>query len=192
MTRLHWVRHGPTHATVMLGWTDRPADLSDTAAVARLDAALPRPALVISSDLIRARATADALAHGRQRLPHDPRLREIHFGAWEERSFAAIEAGTPARIRAFWENAGPVRAPGGESWNELRARVTAAVADLVSRHPGEDVIIVAHFGPILVGLQTALGLDVQQAFAHRIEPLSITTTHLGPLGWTAGQVNYRA
>lgn len=39
--RLWWVRHGPTHAKTFIGWTDRPADLSDTAALARLAAFLP-------------------------------------------------------------------------------------------------------------------------------------------------------
>ncbi|MCX8953857.1 histidine phosphatase family protein, partial [Ruegeria sp. NA] len=36
MTRLHLVRHGPTHAKTMVGWSDLPADLSDTAALRRL------------------------------------------------------------------------------------------------------------------------------------------------------------
>ena len=61
ITRFHLVRHGPTHAKSMVGWSDLPADLSDTAALARLEAALPREAVVISSDLIRAVATADAI-----------------------------------------------------------------------------------------------------------------------------------
>ncbi|WP_145109946.1 histidine phosphatase family protein [Cereibacter sediminicola] len=189
MTRLHWVRHGPTHATVMLGWTDRPADLSDREAVARLDAALPRKALLVSSDLSRASRTADLLGNGRFRLPHDPRLREIHFGAWEDRSFAAIEAGTPQRIRAFWRDAGPARAPGGETWHELQHRVTQAVRELCARHPDEEIVIVSHFGPILTALQLALGLSIQAAFAHRIEPLSITSMTLGPGGWSIGPIN---
>ena len=33
--RLWWVRHGPTHEKAMTGWRDVPADLSDTAAIAR-------------------------------------------------------------------------------------------------------------------------------------------------------------
>ncbi|MEY8841169.1 histidine phosphatase family protein, partial [Cribrihabitans sp. XS_ASV171] len=36
MTRLHFVRHGPTHAKGMVGWSDLPADLSDTALLDRL------------------------------------------------------------------------------------------------------------------------------------------------------------
>lgn len=173
----------------MIGWTDRPADLSDTAAIARLDAALPRGALIVSSDLTRARATADVLSTGRRRLPHDPRLREIHFGAWEDRSFAAIEAGTPERMRAFWQQAGEARAPGGETWDELHGRVSSALRDLVAHHPDAEIVIVAHFGPILVGLQLALGLGVQDAFGHRIDPLSITCTAISGDGWAAGPIN---
>ena len=81
MTRFWWVRHGPTHAKTMVGWQDAPADLSDQRALARLSEYLPQEAVVISSDLIRASATADAIESRRKRLPHDPALREIHFGA---------------------------------------------------------------------------------------------------------------
>ena len=58
MTTLWLVRHGPTHAKAMIGWTDLPADLSDAGAIARLRAALP-DAPIVSSDLIRAVTTAD-------------------------------------------------------------------------------------------------------------------------------------
>ena len=100
MTRFWLVRHGPTHARAMIGWTDLPADLSDSAALERLAAHLPTGAPVISSDLSRAIATADALG-ARPRLAHDPALREMHFGQWETRAFAEIEAEDPTRIRAF-------------------------------------------------------------------------------------------
>ena len=83
MTTWHWVRHGPTHQKTFTGWRDVPADLSDQAALDRLNAYLPDNALVISSDLIRCVETADALQGTRTRLRHDPSLREFHFGTWE-------------------------------------------------------------------------------------------------------------
>lgn len=183
MRRLWLVRHGPTHAKEMIGWTDRAADLSDTAALARLSAALP-DVPVISSDLHRARATADALQGPRPRLPHDPRLREIHFGAWESRRYAEVEAETPALIRAFWEDAGEVQAPGGESWNAMAARVQHALDALPPR-----AIVVCHFGPILASLQRALGCDVQTVFAHKIEPLSLTELRFTDR-WQALRINH--
>ncbi|HBR36935.1 MAG TPA: histidine phosphatase family protein, partial [Sulfitobacter pontiacus] len=62
MTIWHWVRHGPTHEKNFVGWRDVPADLSDVAQLGRLNAHLPQRAVMVSSDLIRASATADTLA----------------------------------------------------------------------------------------------------------------------------------
>lgn len=170
MIRLWWVRHGPTQAEGMIGWTDRPADLSEASRLARLSAHLPR-APVLSSDLARARATAAALRRGRPLLPPDPRLREIHFGDWEDKRFDQIDR---AALTAFFDDAGARRAPGGESWNDLCARVDAAIAALRARRRFGDVIVVAHMGPILAQVQRALRLTPRAAFAHRIEPLSVT------------------
>jgi hypothetical protein len=64
VARLWWVRHGPTHQTTFTGWRDVPADLSDGAALDRLDAYLPAHAVLVSSDLLRASATADRISAG--------------------------------------------------------------------------------------------------------------------------------
>jgi len=190
MTRLHLVRHGPTHAKSMVGWSDLPADLSDTDLVGRVADFLPDGALVVSSDLIRAADTADAIANGRHRLPHDPDLREIHFGDWELRRFAEIEEQDPHRLRAFWETPGDVRAPGGESWHEVSNRVSAAVDRLIEIHTGLDLVIVAHFGAILTQVQRAENLTAEQVFVHRIHNLSITEIHKTPTGWDLVRINH--
>lgn len=190
MTRLYLVRHGPTHAKSMVGWSDLPADLSDTAALARLSAALPGDATVISSDLVRAVATADAIQGARPRLPHDAGLREMNFGTWELRRFKEIEAEDPARIRAFWETPGKVRPPQGESWDDLRARADAAIDTLVARHPGIDLVVVAHFGLILSQYQRALGLSATEAFGQKIDNLSLTELHREGAGWRLGRINH--
>jgi broad specificity phosphatase PhoE len=186
MTRFWLVRHGPTHAKAMIGWTDLPADLTDTAALARLAAHLPPAAPVISSDLSRAIATAEAMGP-RPRLPHDRDLREIHFGAWENRTFAAVEAESPALIRSYWETPGEIRPPGGESWNELAARTWAALDRLHAA--ATDIIVVAHLGPILAALQRAAGMTASEAFAHRIDNLSVTCLSLAPPA--VGSINHR-
>lgn len=187
MSTLWWIRHGPTHARGMVGWTDLPADLSDKAALARLEALLP-DAPVVSSTLTRAITTADAIQGGRPRLPHDPDLREIHFGDWEMRNHDEIEAEDPERIRAFWDNPGDVRAPGGESWHELQSRVDAAADRLLA--PGQDVIVVAHFGAILTQYQRAAGLTTDQAFAQRIDNLSLSRFRFSG-GWQVIGINRR-
>lgn len=191
MTRLHLVRHGPTHVKAMVGWSDMPADLGDTAALSRLSDHLPGAALVVSSDLSRAVDTASAIQMGRPRLPHDAALREIHFGTWEMRSFRDIEAEDPERAAAYWERPGDVRPPGGESWNQIRARVDAAIDGLITRHSGRDLIVVAHFGVILTQVQRALRLDAETALTHRIDNLSVTEIAVEPDGWRVGRINHR-
>lgn len=191
MTRLHLVRHGPTHAKVMVGWSDLPADLSDTAALARLSTHLPARAVVVSSDLTRAATTADAIQGPRHRLPHIRGLREINFGAWELRGHREIEAEDPTLIRAYWEHPGDVRPPGGESWHEVCTRVDTAIDALITAHPGRDLVVVAHFGVILTQIQRALQLDTDAAFAHRIDNLSVSEITRLPGGdWTVGRINH--
>ncbi len=191
MTRLFLVRHGPTHARGMVGWTDLPADLGDSAAIARLSAHLPEDAHVVSSDLIRAIATADAIQGPRPRLPHQRNLREIHFGRWEMRRFPDIEAEDPALARAFWETPGDVRPPGGESWNDTRARVDAAIDRLTAEHRGANLVVVAHFGVILTQVQRALQTTPADVLAHRIDNLSVTELALDATGWTVVRINHR-
>lgn len=185
--RIWWVRHGPTHARVMLGWTDLPADLSDTAQLARLSAHLP-DAPVISSDLIRATATADAIAGPRPRLPADPALREIHFGRWDGRAFDEIEDSDRPRMMAFWDTPGSVAAPGGESWDDLCTRVRAVV-DRLAATGAPDIIAVAHMGTILSQVQRALDIPPYDAFSHMIDPLSVTRIDYGA-ACTAGPINH--
>ncbi len=190
MTRLHLVRHGPTHAKTMVGWSDIPADLSDRAAITRLHDLLPAEALVISSDLSRAADTASAIQGARQRLPHHRDLREIHFGTWELRGFKDIEAEDPDLAFAYWDNPGDVRPPEGESWNEVRSRVDTIIDRLIADHTGRDLIVVAHFGVILTQVQRALDLDAQKTFSHRIDNLSVTDiTHHGDR-WSVGRINH--
>lgn len=183
MTQWWWIRHGPTHAARMVGHTDMPADLGDTARIARLAAVLPENAVVLSSDLLRARQTAQAL--GLDAVP-DPRLREMHYGAWEDLAFddPAVDQ---SLARAFWEQPGDVRAPDGESWNDLAGRVGEVIA---AQRQG-PVIAVAHMGVILAALSHATGIPAKSALSFRIEPLSLTQmTWFGGDDWSVECVNH--
>jgi broad specificity phosphatase PhoE len=170
----------------MCGWSDPPADLSDHAALAGLRDALPE-APVVSSDLARAVATADAIQGDRPRLTHEPSLREMHFGAWEGRTHAEAEAEDSSLARALWETPGRVAPPGGESWDALCARVWGALDRLAE---GADLVVVCHFGPILAALQRARGVTAVEAFAQAIEPLSLTVVAREGAGWRVERANH--
>lgn len=174
MTTWHWIRHGPTHEKNFVGWRDVPADLSDTARIARLRSALPKRAVLVASDLCRASQTATAIDAGHERLPDHPELREFNFGDWDGRHFSEISREHPELSRAFWETPGDIIPPGGESWNMAATRVAGAVDRLTREHQGRDIIAVAHFGVILTQVQAAFGVSAAEVLAHRIEPLSLT------------------
>lgn len=189
MTTWHWIRHGPTHQTTFTGWRDVPADLSDQGAIERLAAHLPIDAPVISSDLIRSIDTAHAIQGQRRRLPHEPALREFHFGTWDGVHFSTISDLHPDLSRAYWETPGDHAPPGGESWNVGAARVAATVRRIETAHPVSDIIVVAHFGVILTQLQAVLGITATEVLGHKIDPLSVTTLH--PASGTAHTINHR-
>jgi broad specificity phosphatase PhoE len=196
MTRFWWVRHGPTHEKTFVGWRDVPADLTDHPRLARLSAHLPTGARLVSSDLARASATADAIATGRCRLPHDPALREFNFGDWDGKHFAQVAESHPSLSRQYWEDPGDHAPPGGESWNTVAARVNAAVEGLLSPAPTPgpapaDIIIVAHIGVILTQVQRALGVTAHQALAHRIDNLSVTQLVHDAGRWRAAIINHQ-
>lgn len=189
MTRFWWVRHGPTHAKAFAGWRDIPADLSDHAAIARLNAHLPADALVISSDLSRAVTTADCLH--RARLPHDPRLREFNFGDWDGLAFTEVMTRWPDLSRRYWEEPGHIAPPGGESWIAAETRIDQAVADLTSNHQGRDIIVVAHHGTILTQYARARAISPYEALAQPIRNLSVTCLELGA-EWLVHSVDHLA
>jgi broad specificity phosphatase PhoE len=147
-------------------------------------------ATLVSSDLARARATADAIATGRRRLPHDPALREFNFGDWDGKHFTEVAESHPSLSRQYWEDPGDHAPPGGESWNMVATRVNAAVDGLLASRPA-DLIIVAHVGVILTQVQRALGVTAHQALAHKIDNLSVTQLvhHAGR--WRAAIINHQ-
>jgi broad specificity phosphatase PhoE len=190
MTRLWWVRHAPTHEKSFVGWRDVPADLSDAALIGRVADHLPPDAVIVASDLQRASATADAIGRDRARLPDLRDLREMDFGVWDGMHYTDVAARDPVLSRRFWEQPGDLRAPEGESWNDLRTRVARVVDDLTARFTGRDIVLVAHMGVIMSQIQRASSCTAYEALGYRIDNLSVTQVTRHPESWTLGAVNH--
>lgn len=191
MTTWHWVRHGPTHQKSLVGWRDVPADLSDHDRIARLSAHLPETGLLVSSDLIRAVATADRLAlPSRDRRPHDRDFREMNFGSWDGMHASDVSEQHPDLARAFWTEPGDIAPPDGESWNQAMQRVNASVDRMKAAHPDAHIIAVAHFGVILTQLQRAMAVDAKTAMGHKIDTLSVTELRFDAGHWTVGGISH--
>jgi len=150
--RLVLVRHGESvlgRQRRYAGHTDTPLHPSARRALADVRRRLGRlnPHRVFSSDLLRCRETAEAVAPGRD-VVLSPRLRELHFGRWEGLTAAECRARHP-RLFETWSR-DPLRhaPPGGESLRRHRTRVRAFVAGLARRFPGRTVALITHGGPI--------------------------------------------
>jgi probable phosphoglycerate mutase len=122
-----------------------------------------RPVSIVSSDLSRARCTADALA-ARTGLPValDPRLRERHWGQWQGRTHDQLAVEDPERYVA-WNGGALVDVPGAEDYEAVGARVAATLRELVSTSDGGPVVVVSHGGALKHGLIAFLGLPGEAA-----------------------------
>lgn len=189
MTTLWLVRHGPTHQKSFCGWRDVPADLSDHAQIERLNTYLPEKATLISSDLLRARQTADVLTGHHHRMDHSDQLREFNFGIWDGMSFDQVATRDPDLSRQFWEKPGHLPAPEGESWYDVAWRVSREVDNLIDRCLTKNLIIVAHFGAILTQVARAAGHTPVQAFGQHIDNLSVSRIRVEGKLWHLEDVN---
>jgi len=106
---------------------------------------------IYSSDLSRAQATAAAVAATHDlEVNLDPRLRERSFGSWEGLTREDISA-FPAGSRHD-----------GETDDEVRVRVLAAVEEIAANHPGQQVLVVSHGGALNTLWHHALGVRVER------------------------------
>lgn len=191
--RWWWIRHAPSLSEGLTGWTDAEADLSDVVALMRLRDAIPEGATVISSDLVRAKATAARLLGKRLRGPAERAFREQFFGHWEGMSHDEIADANPDQAAAFWEDPANARPPGGESFAALCKRVGETITRLNGSVRSGDIAVVAHAGSIRAAIAHALNLPPEQALSFEIATLSLTRldrieTEDGEV-WRVGGVN---
>ncbi len=153
MTTLLLVRHGETDWNAGRRWqghTDVPLNDRGRAQAAALaeELAADPPQAIYTSDLSRARDTAEIVA-ARLGVPVivEPRLREIDVGSRE--GLTAEEVGDRA-----WD---------GEPHSDHGARVLAAVREAAEAHPGGRILLVAHGGS-LRRVQEEMGAEIEVWF----------------------------
>lgn len=180
-TRWWWIRHAPVRVDEgrIYGQRDLPCDCSDVRVFSALAALLPRKAVWITSHLARTRQTAQAiLAAGDfeapQEILQDKDLAEQHLGDWQGLDRRTFLMNRKQEPDSFWYAAADERAPNGESFLDLIARVDAAITRTNEAHQGGDIIAVVHGGTIRAALVIALGLPPRTGFAFTIDNCSLT------------------
>ncbi len=145
-TTILLVRHGETDWDVerrVQGHSDRPLNATGVAQAAALVEELAGENIeaVYSSDLARAldTATGVAVARGLQ-VTVLTELRERDFGSWEGLTDTEIQERFPEAQSEPWGDA--------ETAEEVSERVLAALHRIAADHPGGQVLVVTHGGPL--------------------------------------------
>jgi len=189
MTRLILVRHGESSGNRDRIFAVSPHELPLTElgyiqaqAAARRIAELFGPSLVATSPYARAHETARIIA-GALHVPIEvePDLHERELGAHRGRPYdSLLEAPgyDPTRPWAF-------KPEGGESYEEVQARVGPILDRLAGAHAGGDIVVVSHGGVMFALWAYVMG---SWDAAHAPANCGIVLIEHGPKGYSAPRI----
>jgi broad specificity phosphatase PhoE len=165
VTTVYLARHGESDwnaANRFQGHADRPlTELGRRQAIELADALEARAPLsaIYTSPLQRAMETASIVG---ARLGLEPAavddLREVDVGGWSGLSRTEVEERFPEGFGRWldggegWED--------GETYAQMAERVLRALRQIADSHPGGEVLVVSHGGPIRAIHAAAAGMDV--------------------------------
>ncbi|MEQ6902048.1 histidine phosphatase family protein [Nocardioides sp. YIM 152588] len=141
---------------------------------------------VIASPVRRTRETADAIA-GELGLvvEEDADFAEMDFGSWEGRTFGEVAAADRAGMDT-WLGDLAAAPHGGESFEEVRARVLAGLDRVLDAHAGRTVVLASHVTPIKTLVAHAVGAPLSALFALELAPASVSVVAFYPDGTAGG------
>ncbi len=162
--RLYLIRHGEVEGAAdgkLLGRTDtslsergleQSRQLAEVLSTVRLSA-------VYSSDLKRARMTAEIIVRGSNlEVQESSAWREIDMGEWEGRTVVALNHDAPQLVRQLFDDPATFKYPGGEYFAAFTERVQAALNLLLRTNRSGEVVLVAHGGVCRTIVGSVLGM----------------------------------
>jgi len=193
MTEIWFIRHGETAWNVerrMQGWQDIVLNDTGIAQAERLadrllgEAAQTPFGALYSSDLLRARFTAMPIAERLGlKIRSEPGIRERCYGVLEGILLDEADRLVP-EAAAVWRRRDPAEPLiGGESLQQFRARIIAAVHGIAARHAGERVLVVTHGGVLDVIWREANGVDLHERCATLLLNASINRIAIDEGQW---------
>ena len=167
MRQLILIRHPATDlAGTFCGHSDPDLSAGGLAQLHALQRRLDRLPLdrLISSDLLRARRCAKALAegHGIQATLR-PALREMHFGDWEGLRWDEIATRFPEQAQRWLQGFAIFTPPHAEPYAHFTARISRAADEWLRDASCATLAIVTHRGVLQFLLQTYCGVEAAAA-----------------------------
>ncbi|WP_019938339.1 histidine phosphatase family protein [Bordetella sp. FB-8] len=193
MSEFWFVRHGETdwnRERRLQGWQDIPLNDTGLSQAARLARRLREDAMLIpfaalySSDLRRARATAQAVSAATGLPVHiEHGIRERNFGVLEGLQYETLDQTAP-EAAAAWRSRDPDRVlKGGESLGGFNSRVLYTIEALARRHTGHRVLVVTHGGALDIIWRRANGIALSEPRHTRMANAAINRVCVDDGGW---------
>ena len=194
------VRHGETPMTVSRAYsgssvvgpslTERGREQAARAAALVADITedrwgdVPPATEILASPMVRTRETAAVIGE-RVGLPvrTEPLVAECDFGEWEGLVAAEIEARWPGDLERWHEDAS-FPAPGGESIEDVGARMSVALETLRAGGVGRTVVLVTHSVSVRSAVGVAIGANSSSWARIRVAPASVSIIRLWADGAT--------
>ena len=112
----------------------------------------------------------------------DKDLQELHFGAWEGQSAAALMEADEQALGLFWADPYAFTPPDAEPVLEFSARVLSAVSRLQRDFAGQRVLVVCHGGVMKLLLAQARGMPREQLLQVPVIHGALFGLQVGPDG----------
>lgn len=181
MSTLLVLRHGPTdwnERGVIQGRADPPLSPDGRVRVAAWRIPVDcQSARWIASPLLRAMDTARLM--GATPEP-EPRLVEMHWGAWEGRSLAALRADPAADMMRREASGLDFQPPGGESYRMVQHRLLTLLQELGAADG--ETIAVCHKGVMQALYALATGWAMTGPPPEKLKPDCCHRFHIDPAG----------
>jgi alpha-ribazole phosphatase len=182
--RVDLLRHGETElggglrgsiddALTELGWAQMRAAVAGQGPWDRL----------VSSPLQRCARFAEELgAQSGVPVQLEKDLQELHFGAWEGQSAAALMETDAQALGLFWADPYSFTPPQGEPVADFSARVLAALERLHATCAGERILLISHGGVMRLLLAHARGLPREQLLNVEVGHAALFSLTVEPAG----------
>ena len=173
MTKVIFIRHGQTEWNVTgryQGQSDvqlseegrqQAVKLAENFPVEKVDA-------IYASDLQRAMVTAETIAQKfGLKVKAEPAFRELSFGDWEGLTYQQIVDKWEDAMANFLQHPDILEIPGGESFPAVQKRATKRLGELLPKHDGQTIVVVAHGAVLRTMLTAALHMPLQYLWSIR-------------------------
>jgi alpha-ribazole phosphatase len=106
---------------------------------------------IITSPLARCANFAQALGQLNSiPVKQDVRIKEIHFGDWEDQSAVQLMETDPDTLSRFWYNPLNYPPPNGEHLLDFETRVLSAWSAIQQQFSGQKILLITHSGVIRI------------------------------------------